>query len=124
MVRQLALVPATFAVGWVAHKAGNLRAVLVVLAVAAFLLMAGYGISYGFGAILALTLVWGIAWSPTMALYERILVVEAGMLGFPYASLRLWGRSAISSAPSYAASPSITGARPGCSMSFWRASLS
>ena len=27
MIRQLALVPATFAVGWVAHKAGNLRAV-------------------------------------------------------------------------------------------------
>jgi PPP family 3-phenylpropionic acid transporter len=91
MIRQLALVPATFAVGWVAHKAGNLRAVLVVLAAVAFLLMAGYGISYGFDALLVLTLVWGIVWSPTMALYERILVVEAGMLGFPYASLRLWG---------------------------------
>ena len=91
MIRQLALVPATFAVGWVAHKAGNLRAVLVVLAAAAFLLMASYGISYSFDAILVLTVVWGIVWSPTLALYERILVVEARKLGFAYGSLRLWG---------------------------------
>ncbi len=91
MIRQLALVPATLAVGWVAHKAGNLRAVLIVLAVAAFLLMAGYGISYSFDALLVVTLVWGIVWSPTLALYERILVMEAEMLGFHYSRLRLWG---------------------------------
>jgi len=48
--------------------------------------MAGYEISYGFDALLVLTLLWGIVWSPTLALYERILVVEAGMLGFPTAA--------------------------------------
>jgi PPP family 3-phenylpropionic acid transporter len=91
MIRQLALVPATLAVGWVAHKAGDLRAVLVVLAVATFVLSASYGISYSFDAILLITLLWGIVWSPTLALYDRVLVVEAAMRGFHYSSLRLWG---------------------------------
>jgi PPP family 3-phenylpropionic acid transporter len=91
MIRQLAFVPATLAVGWVTHRAGDLRAVLMVLAVAAFVLMAGYGISYSFDALLVITLVWGIVWSPTLALYDRILSMEAKMLAFRYSSLRLWG---------------------------------
>ncbi|CAN5921801.1 MFS transporter [soil metagenome] len=91
MIRQLALIPATLAVGWVAQRAGNLRAVLFVLALAAFLLMAGYGISYSFDTLLVVTLVWGIVWSPTLALYDRVLVVEARLLGFAYSRLRLWG---------------------------------
>jgi MFS transporter, PPP family, 3-phenylpropionic acid transporter len=122
MIRQLALVPATFAVGWVAHKAGNLRTVLVVLAAAAFLLMAGYEISDGFDAILVITLLWGIVWSPAMALYERILVVEARMLGFAYGSLRLWGSVSYILGTVLCGVAVYYGGRPGCSMSSWRAS--
>src|SRR5512139_483926 len=59
MSRQLVSVLATLAVGWVAHRVGNTRGVILVLAAAATILMAGYEFSYSFLAILAVSLVWG-----------------------------------------------------------------
>ncbi len=91
MSRQLMSVLATLTVGWVAHKVGNLRGVIVVLAVAAFVLMTGYNFSYSFLTILLVTLVWGSVWAPTMALYDGILVTESKARGFAYGSLRMWG---------------------------------
>jgi MFS transporter, PPP family, 3-phenylpropionic acid transporter len=90
MSRQLVSVAATLAIGWVAHRVGNVRGVILALAAAATLLMTGYQFSYGFLAILAVTLVWGGVWAPTMALYDGVLVNETRARGFNYGSLRVW----------------------------------
>jgi len=59
MSRQLVSVAATLLIGWVAHRIGNVRGVILALAAAATVLMTGYQFSYSFAAILAVTLVWG-----------------------------------------------------------------
>ena len=91
MSRQLVSVGATLLVGVVAHRLGNARGVILALAAAATLLMTGYQFAYGFLAILAVSLVWGGVWAPTMALYDGVLVNETRARGFNYGSLRLWG---------------------------------
>jgi PPP family 3-phenylpropionic acid transporter len=90
MSRQLVSVAATLLIGWVAHRVGNVRAVILALAAAATVLMTGYQFSYSFAAILAVTLVWGGVWAPTMALYDGVLVTETKARGFNYGSLRVW----------------------------------
>ena len=90
MSRQLVSVGATLAVGWVAHRVGNVRGVILVLAAAATLLLTGYQFATSFLAILAVTLVWGGVWAPTMALYDGVLVTETKARGFNYGSLRVW----------------------------------
>jgi PPP family 3-phenylpropionic acid transporter len=94
MSRQLVGVGATLLIGWVAHRVGNVRGVILVLAAAATLLMTGYEFSYSFLAILAVTLVWGGVWAPTMALYDGVLVTETKARGFNYGSLRVWSSAA------------------------------
>jgi len=91
MSRQLVSVGATLLVGVVAHRLGNARGVILALAAAATLLMTGYQFAYGFLVILAVSLVWGGVWAPTMALYDGVLVNETRARGFNYGSLRLWG---------------------------------
>ncbi len=91
MSRQLMSVLATLTIGWVAHRVGNLRGVILVLAAASFVLMTGYNFAFSFFTILLVTLVWGSVWAPTMALYDGILVTESKARGFTYGSLRLWG---------------------------------
>jgi PPP family 3-phenylpropionic acid transporter len=90
MSRQLVSVGATLAVGWVAHRIGNVRGVILALAAAATILMMGYNFAYSFVAILAVTLVWGGVWAPTMALYDGVLVTETKARGFNYGTLRVW----------------------------------
>ena len=94
MSRQLVSVGATLLVGVVAHRLGNARGVILALAAAATLLMTGYQFAYGFLVILAVSLVWGGVWAPTMALYDGVLVNETRARGFNYGSLRLWGSAA------------------------------
>ena len=57
-----------------------------------------------------------------MALYDGVLVTETKARGFDYGACACGARSPSSSAPSWPASPSTATARPGCSMSAWRAS--
>ena len=90
MSRQLVSVAATLLIGWVAHRVGNVRGVILALAAAATVLMTGYQFSYSFAAILAVSLVWGGVWAPTMALYDGVLVTETKARGFNYGSLRVW----------------------------------
>ena len=90
MSRQLVSVAATLLIGWVAHRIGNVRGVILALAAAATVLMTGYQFTYSFAAILAVTLVWGGVWAPTMALYDGVLVTETKARGFNYGSLRVW----------------------------------
>ena len=90
MSRQLVSVLSTLAIGWVAHRLGNTRGVILVLAGAATFLLTGYQFSYTFLAILLVSLVWGGVWAPTMALYDGILVNETRARGFNYGSLRVW----------------------------------
>jgi PPP family 3-phenylpropionic acid transporter len=90
MSRQLVSVLSTLAIGWVAHRLGNVRGVILVLAGAATFLLTGYQFSTTFLAILAVSLVWGGVWAPTMALYDGILVNETKARGFNYGSLRVW----------------------------------
>lgn len=90
MSRQLVSVGATLAIGWLAHRVGNVRGVILALAAAATILMTGYQFSYGFLAILAVSLVWGGVWAPTMALYDGVLVNETRARGINYGSLRVW----------------------------------
>ena len=91
MSRQLMSVAATLAIGWAAHRIGNARGVIIALAAAALLLMGGYEFAHSFLAILAITLVWGGVWAPTMALYDSVLVTETKERGFNYGTLRAWG---------------------------------
>ena len=90
MSRQLVSVGATLAIGWIAHRVGNVRGVILALAATATILMTGYQFSYGFLAILAVSLVWGGVWAPTMALYDGVLVNETRARGINYGRLRVW----------------------------------
>jgi PPP family 3-phenylpropionic acid transporter len=90
MSRQLVSVGATLLIGVAAHRLGKVRGVILALAAAATLLMTGYQFAYTFAAILAVSLVWGSVWAPTMALYDGVLVNETRARGINYGSLRVW----------------------------------
>jgi MFS transporter, PPP family, 3-phenylpropionic acid transporter len=90
MSRQLMGVGATLAIGWIAHRVGKVRGVLLALAVAATVLGTGYEFSHSFLAILAVSLVWGVVWSPTMALYDGVVVNGTRARGINYGRLRVW----------------------------------
>jgi PPP family 3-phenylpropionic acid transporter len=53
-------------------------------------MMGAYQISYTFLALFVVGLAWGCIWSPTMALYDGVLVNEAKARGFVYGRLRVW----------------------------------
>ena len=90
MSRQLVSVVAILAMGVVAHRLGQVRPVLLTLAAAASLMAVAYDFAYGFLAILLVSLVWGCVWSPTLALYDGLLVNETKARGFAYGPLRMW----------------------------------
>jgi MFS transporter, PPP family, 3-phenylpropionic acid transporter len=91
MARQLVSVAATLGIGFLAHRIGNLRGMLLALSIAAVVMMGGYQASYTFLALLMVGLIWGAVWAPTMALYDGVLVNEARTRGIVYGRLRLWG---------------------------------
>jgi PPP family 3-phenylpropionic acid transporter len=91
MARQLVSVVAMLSMGFIAHKLGRLRGLLFGLSLAGVVMMGFYQISYTFLALLMTGLVWGIVWSPIMALYDGVLVNEAKRRGIVYGRLRLWG---------------------------------
>ena len=91
MSRQLVSVVSVLGIGFLAHRTGRLRGMLLALAVAAIVMMGVYQLSYTFVALLLVGLVWGCVWSPTMALYDGVLVNEARAHGFVYGTLRVWG---------------------------------
>jgi PPP family 3-phenylpropionic acid transporter len=76
-----------------------LRGIILALAVAAIVLMGAYQLSYSFLAILLVRLVWGCVWSPTMALYDGVLVNETKARGFNYGSCASGARWPSSWAP-------------------------
>ncbi|MBL6617072.1 MAG: MFS transporter [Reyranella sp.] len=90
MSRQVVSVASTLAIGWLAHRLGNVRGLLLALAGAAVVLTVGYQLSWGFLAILLVSLFWGAVWAPSMALYDSVLVTETKARGFNYGSLRVW----------------------------------
>jgi PPP family 3-phenylpropionic acid transporter len=94
MSRQLVGVGATLAIGWIAHRVGNVRGVILALAVAATILVTGYQFSHTFFAILMVSLVWGVVWAPTMALYDGVVVNETRARGINYGRLRVWSSAA------------------------------
>jgi PPP family 3-phenylpropionic acid transporter len=91
MSRQLVSVVSVLGIGFLAHRIGRLRGMLLALAVAAIVMMGVYQLSYTFVALLLVGLFWGCVWSPTMALYDGVLVNEARARGFVYGTLRVWG---------------------------------
>jgi len=90
MSRQLVGVVAMLGMGMVAHRIGGVRGMLLALAGAAIVMMGAYQLSYTFLALLLVGLLWGCIWSPTMALYDGLLVNEAKARGFVYGTLRVW----------------------------------
>jgi PPP family 3-phenylpropionic acid transporter len=91
MSRQLVSIAVTLAVGWLAHRVGNVRGVLLALAAGAALMMGSFEFAFGFLAIFAVSLLWGVVWAPTLALYDSVLVTETKARGFAYGTLRVWG---------------------------------
>src|SRR5690348_12640484 len=91
MTRQFVSVGATLAIGFLAHRIGNLRGMLMALGVAAVVMMGAYQLSHTFLALLLVGLLWGVVWAPTMALYDGVLVNETRARGLIYGKLRLWG---------------------------------
>ena len=91
MSRQLISVVSVLGIGFLAHRMGGLRGLLLGLAAAAIVMMGAYQLAYTFLALFLVGLVWGCIWSPTMALYDGVLVNEAKARGFVYGTLRVWG---------------------------------
>ena len=91
MTRQLVSVVSVLGMGLLAHRIGGLRGILLALAAAAIVMMGAYQISYTFLALVLVGVVWGCVWSPTMALYDGVLVNEAKARGFVYGNLRVLG---------------------------------
>lgn len=91
MCRQFVSVAATLGAGWLAaHSPDPRRAMLALLAVALAALVA-YEFSYGFVALLLVTLWWGAAWHPLMSLGESVAVNATRARGIDYGRVRLWG---------------------------------
>ncbi|MDP1753089.1 MAG: MFS transporter, partial [Reyranella sp.] len=90
MSRQIVGVFATLSVGWVAHRLGGPKGVIVALGVAALVLVGAYQLSYGFLAVFVVTMFWGFVWSPPMPLYDGVLVSETKRHGLDYARVRMW----------------------------------
>ncbi len=90
MSRQIVSVVSTLSIGWLAHRLGNVRGVLLALGAGAVAMIGAYEFAWGFLAILLVSLAWGSMWSPSMALYDSVLVTEAKARGFNYGSLRVW----------------------------------
>jgi len=91
MTRQLVSVVSVLGMGLLAHRIGGLRGMLLALAAAAIVMMGAYQLSYTFLALLLVGVLWGCVWSPTMALYDGVLVNEAKARGFVYGNLRVLG---------------------------------
>ena len=91
MARQLVGVAAMLGMGFIAHRLGRLRGLLVLLSLAGVVMMGAYQISHTFLALLMTGLIWGMVWSPIMALYDGVLVNEARRRGIVYGRLRMWG---------------------------------
>jgi PPP family 3-phenylpropionic acid transporter len=91
MTRQLVSVVSVLGMGLLAHRIGGLRGLLLALAGAAIVMMGAYQFSYSFLALLLVGVLWGCVWSPTMALYDGVLVNEAKARGFIYGNLRVLG---------------------------------
>jgi PPP family 3-phenylpropionic acid transporter len=90
MSRQIISVIATLSVGWIAHRLGGPRGVMVTLGIAAAVMIGAYDLSTSFLAIFAVTMVWGFMWSPPMPLYDGVLVTETKRHGLDYARVRMW----------------------------------
>lgn len=90
MSRQLVSVVATLSVGWIAHRLGGPRGVMVTLGLAAVVMIVAYDFSTTFLAIFAVTMIWGFLWSPPMPLYDGVLVTETKRRGLDYARVRMW----------------------------------
>jgi PPP family 3-phenylpropionic acid transporter len=90
MSRQIVGVVATLSVGWVAHRLGGPKGVIVTLGLAALVLIGAYQLSHGFLAIFAVTMIWGFVWSPPLPLYDGVLVTETKRHGLDYARVRMW----------------------------------
>lgn len=91
MSRQIVSIVATLSVGWIAHRLGGPRGVLVALGVTAVAMIGAYDISTSFLAIFLVTMVWGFLWSPPLPLYDGVLVTETRKHGLDYARVRMWG---------------------------------
>ncbi|MBU8877268.1 MFS transporter [Reyranella sp. MMS21-HV4-11] len=90
MSRQIVAVIATLSVGWIAHRLGGPRGVIVALGIGAIVMMGAYQFSYSFLAIFVVTMIWGFLWSPPMPLYDGVLVTETKKHGLDYARVRMW----------------------------------
>jgi len=90
MFRQIVGVVATLSVGWVAHRLGGPRGVIVTLGCGALVAIGAYQLSYGFLAIFVVSMIWGVIWSPPMPLYDGVLITETRRHGFDYARIRMW----------------------------------
>lgn len=90
MSRQIVAIVATLSVGWIAHKLGGPRGVMVTLGLAAVTMIGAYELSTTFLAIFVVTMVWGFLWSPPMPLYDGVLVTETRKHGLDYARVRMW----------------------------------
>lgn len=90
MSRQIVTVIATLSVGWIAHRLGGPRGVIVALGIGAVVMMGAFQISYSFLALFIVTMFWGFLWSPPMPLYDGVLVTETKKHGLDYARVRMW----------------------------------
>lgn len=90
MSRQIVTVIATLSVGWIAHRLGGPRGVIVALGIGAIVMMGAYQFSYSFLVIFVVTMIWGFLWSPPMPLYDGVLVTETKKHGLDYARVRMW----------------------------------
>lgn len=90
MSRQLVSMVATLSVGWIAHRLGGPRGVMVTLGICAVVMIGAYDFSHTFLTIFIVTMIWGFMWSPPLPLYDGVLVTETRRHGLDYARVRMW----------------------------------
>ena len=74
-----------------ADRMGERKRIMAVLALFACIVFAAYQWTYGFWAILAVTLLFHALWSPAMPLMETLVMQTGKLEPIDYGRVRLWG---------------------------------
>lgn len=101
--------------GVVVDRTGNRRAALILLSAAALAASLLYLPADGFVPILLVTVLMSAGFSPIMNIGDNLTLLIARAHRLDYGRMRLWGRSASSPPPAWAASSSPTAGRRSCS---------
>jgi PPP family 3-phenylpropionic acid transporter len=77
--------------GWLADRTGERKRIMVVIGFLCFFTFCFYLVADGFWQIAAVGILYGLFWTPLMALGDSITVTAARNHGFQFGRVRMWG---------------------------------